>query len=78
MPLSVIVRGLPNMKKIMTTKHEYLHHVIFYTFFLTYIYFLQHMYSTTVTLMPFRHSQRTRFHIHTKQQADLEFSITIY
>jgi hypothetical protein len=80
MPLNVIVLGLPNnnMKKIITTNHESLHHVIFWNFVLTAIYFLQHLYSTTVSLMPFPHSKRTRVYIHTKQQADLEFCITTY
>jgi len=80
MPLNVIVRGLPNynMKKIMTTNYDSPHHAIFCNLFLTSIYFLQHLYSTTVTLLPFPHSQRPRFHTHTKQQADLEFCITTY
>jgi len=60
----------------MTTNHESPHHVIF--LFLTSIYFLQHLYSTVVTLMPFPHSQRTRFHIRAKQQADLQFCIITY
>jgi len=62
----------------MNTNYESLHHIIFCNSFLTSIYFLQHLYSTTLTLMPFPHSQGTRFHIHTKQQADLEFCITTY
>jgi len=81
MPLIVILRGLPNnnnMKKIMTTNHESPHHVIFCNLFFTSMYFLQHLYSTIVTLMPFPHSQRPRLHIHTKQEADLELCVTTY
>jgi len=81
MPLILIIRGLTNsnnIEKIMTTNHESPHHVIFCKLFLTSMYFLQHLYSTIVTLMPFPHSQRPRFHIHTKQQADLEFCFTTY
>jgi len=62
----------------MTTNHKSLHHTIFCNFFLTSTYFLQHLYSTTVTLMPFPHSQKTGFHIQTKQQADLKFCINTY
>jgi hypothetical protein len=66
MPLNVIVRGLPNN---MTTYRESLQYVIFYNLFLTAIHFLQHLFSTTVTLMFFSHNQ---------QETDLEFCITTY